>query len=66
MDFSQALARFVGRSVEVFLTTQFFAGTLLAVQPGSYSVQVTPSAYTPGNTVLVAEANTVFVRIFPV
>ncbi|CAM4411569.1 hypothetical protein L1N85_25500 [Paenibacillus alkaliterrae] len=66
MDFTQALARFIGRSVEVFQTTQFIVGTLSGVSEGFFTVQQAPDAYSAGGQVTVLEANIEFVRILPV
>lgn len=66
MDFTQSLARFIGRSVEVFLASQFIGGTLTGVSEGFFTVQTDADAYTVGGQVTVLEANTVFVRILPI
>lgn len=66
MDFTQALARFIGRSIEVFQASQFIVGTLSSVSEGFFTVQTDADAYTVGGQVTVLETNTVFVRILPV
>ncbi|WP_274650660.1 hypothetical protein [Paenibacillus humicola] len=65
MDFSQALARFIGRRVEVFQMSQVVTGVLSGVSQGFFTVQVSPSAYTPGTQVSVLEVNTEYVRFLP-
>jgi hypothetical protein len=66
MDFTQALARFIGRSVEVFQASQFIGGTLTGVGEGFFTVQTAADVYSGGGQVTVLKANTIFVRILPV
>jgi hypothetical protein len=65
MDFSQALARFIGRSVEAFQSTQLITGTLVGVSESFSTVQVTPNAYTSGEQMNVININIEYVRILP-
>ncbi|MGF9915099.1 hypothetical protein ABEX47_08925 [Paenibacillus ehimensis] len=64
MNFSQALATFIGRRIEAFLTNQFVQGTLLGVGDGFFTVEVpNPSYTTPTTQVTVFIQNVEFVRI---
>ncbi|TFE27186.1 hypothetical protein [Cohnella luojiensis] len=66
MDFADILATFIGRTVEVFQTTQFLSGQLVAVTPGTFTVQTSQNIYTPSTVrVNVVIENTEFVRILP-
>jgi hypothetical protein len=40
MTFSEFLSGFIGKTVEIFSTTQFFTGVLLFVGDGTYTVNV--------------------------
>ncbi|KPV55241.1 MULTISPECIES: hypothetical protein [Paenibacillus] len=64
MNFSQALAAFIGRKIEAFLTNQFVQGTLLGVGDGFFTVLVPNPSYTsPTIQVTVFNQNVEFVRI---
>ncbi|MFD0693964.1 hypothetical protein ACFQZT_07660 [Paenibacillus sp. GCM10027628] len=64
MSFTDALAGFIGRTIEVFQMSQFLQGTLLSVGNGFFSIEVTGSGYyPPTGEVTVFVQNVEFVRI---
>lgn len=63
MDFNQALAQRVGRSVEIYQATQMLSGTLTAVGNGVLQLQTTASAYTATAPVTVPVSRIEYIRI---
>lgn len=64
MNLSEALGRYIGRSIEAFLTNQFVQGRLLSVGDGFFTIQVTNPTYNnpiAQSTVLIQ--NVEFIRI---
>ncbi|WP_080837822.1 hypothetical protein [Cohnella massiliensis] len=64
MDFETAIAQYIGRSVEVFMTNDFIQGTLLGVGNGVLTVNAVSSSYSSvTGPVSVLIPNTEFVRV---
>jgi hypothetical protein len=64
MSFEQLLAGYIGRSVEVFLSNAFYAGRLLSVGTGLFTVEVSDATYyAPVEQVTVFADQVSFVRI---
>lgn len=67
MDFSDILATFIGRSVEVMQTSQFLQGRLRSAADGIITVEVVSSNYIPTSQVVTVLNDSIsFVRILPV
>lgn len=66
MDFSDILATFIGRSVEVMQISQFLQGRLLSAADGIITVEVVSSNYIPSSQVVTVLNDSIsFVRILP-
>ncbi|MNO98907.1 hypothetical protein D3C76_906660 [compost metagenome] len=65
MNFSQALQPYIGRTIEVYQSTQVVTGTLISVANGSITVQTSVS-YTPGPIITFFTNQIEHVRILPV
>ncbi|MBX4148746.1 hypothetical protein AK95_04715 [Paenibacillus sp. LC231] len=66
MDFSEILATFVGRTVEVVQVNQFLQGQLRSSADGLITVEVVSSNYIPTSQVVtVLNESISFVRILP-
>lgn len=66
MDFSEILATFLGRTVEVIQANQFLQGQLLSATAGLITVQVVSSNYLPtSRQVTIINENISIVRILP-
>ncbi|MFE0555013.1 MULTISPECIES: hypothetical protein [Paenibacillus] len=66
MDFSEILAAFVGRTVEVVQVNQFLQGQLRSSVDGLITVEVVSSNYIPTSQVVtVLNESISFVRILP-
>lgn len=66
MDFSEILATFVGRTVEVVQTNQFLQGQLRSSANGLITVEVVSSNYIPTSQVVTVFNDSIsFVRILP-
>lgn len=66
MDFSEILATFVGRTVEVIQINQFLQGQLRSSADGFITVEVVSSNYIPTSQVVTVFNDTIsFVRILP-
>lgn len=66
MDFSEILATFLGRTVEVIQANQFLQGQLLSAAGGLITVQVVSSNYVPSSRqVTIITGNISLVRILP-
>ncbi|ANA82665.1 hypothetical protein PVOR_19499 [Paenibacillus vortex V453] len=66
MDFSEILATFIGRTVEIIQTNQFLQGQLRSATDGFITVEVVSSNYIPTSQVVtVLNESISFVRILP-
>ncbi|WP_127590123.1 hypothetical protein [Paenibacillus lautus] len=66
MNFSEILATFVGRTVEVIQTNQFLQGQFRSSSDGLITVEVVSSNYIPTSQVVTVFNDTIsFVRILP-
>ena len=66
MNFSEILATFVGRTIEIVQTYQFLQGRLTSAANGLVTVEVVSSNYIPTSQVVtVLNENISFVRILP-
>ncbi|CAM3871921.1 hypothetical protein COLU111180_11835 [Cohnella lubricantis] len=64
MDLEQALAAYVGRSIEAISPNSFVQGTLLGTGSGLLSIEAVSSGYTsPSGPVSVPIANLSLVRV---
>ncbi|MGE7823766.1 hypothetical protein [Paenibacillus sp. NPDC093718] len=66
MDFSEILATFVGRTVEVVQINQFLQGVLRSSVDGFITVEVVSSNYIPTSQLVTVFNDSIsFVRILP-
>ncbi|KOP68052.1 hypothetical protein AMS62_24445 [Bacillus sp. FJAT-18019] len=66
MNYSEILATFIGRSVEVIQTNQFLLGQLRSAADGFITVEVVSSNYIPTSQVVTVFTDGIsFVRILP-
>ncbi|MCZ8518560.1 MULTISPECIES: hypothetical protein [Paenibacillus] len=64
MNFSELLAGYLGRTIEVFLQNQFFTGVLLQVEADFFIIsQSDGTYYSPPVNITILNASVQFVRI---
>ncbi|PYI53557.1 hypothetical protein [Paenibacillus flagellatus] len=64
MDFSDALASYAGKIVEVFLPNEFLVGRLISVAAGIVTMEVANTTYTsPARLATLFTDNITFVRV---
>ncbi|KKO55173.1 hypothetical protein [Paenibacillus sp. DMB20] len=66
MNFSDALASFLGRSVEIVQPNQFLLGNIIGVSEGVFTIQLESSNYIPSaQQVSVFIDSVTLVRVLP-
>ncbi|MBJ6363045.1 hypothetical protein ACFOQM_17630 [Paenibacillus sp. GCM10012307] len=64
MNFEQLLSDYIGRQIEVFLSSNYYTGDLLSTGNGQFTILVTdPSYQTPTEQVTLFSNQVSFVRI---
>lgn len=63
MTFSQLLARYVGRTIEVVIPNQMIEGSLLVAGSTTMEVEESPTVYGPATVVTIPYSQIDFVRV---